>query len=487
MRCADEHELDELASWIIYHHMLGVSLFVLASHHCSDQDHARFMQSLDNLACHPPIMILDAFRCARPGFQASAYRAAVDMLLHGARTRSGVRVVAPRSSTHVAFFDADEYLVGPIHELLTSRYVDLGMWLINTTVFGSSSRMVRPAGFVPANFVMAAAQRAPSWLRPTDFESVEKRRFHKSACRLVDMAARKLAIFPGQGGTWVHECLRGTEGSLLGREPSRVGPAVRELRVGSAVLPSQLLRVHHYFVKSNEEFQHKLRRGRVDIPPKGSSRERESYEQLFHPLYNDRADLALLEQSVHHIKARLHSTQTTTVEPSDQLQMWRQDTRGCSARVFAARLALNHTAYPADVRTSLEKRCLASPQSVACWLVGPKARHAPSADSGRRRPHFEQLNGTGHCCQADPNKRILVTKSTGRFRDPKKCMGLCAADPHCRFFSHSEHLGSCALCSACSLALDVQASSRAGQTQITGGNLSWQTWARRAHVIVHIR
>eukprot|EP00966_Prymnesium_polylepis_P098811 2288251-Prymnesium_polylepis.1 len=63
---------------------------------------------------------------------------------------------------------------------------------------------------------------------------------HKSACLLSAFAERSPdAMFPGLHGQWAHECMVGTAGSLLSKDPALVpDPSVRLQSVRSAMLPS---------------------------------------------------------------------------------------------------------------------------------------------------------------------------------------------------------------------------------------------------------
>lgn len=149
---ASQAEDAEAVAWVLYHMAVGVSSFVFVSNHCRQEHFARFTAAISAAACPPSAVILEQFRCAPHGFQTSAYRAAVQELLRRPTEFEPER-------TFVAFTDIDEYLVGSVESLFEAGLGDVGMWLIPSTVFGTSYREKRggDGDFTPANFVMTAA------------------------------------------------------------------------------------------------------------------------------------------------------------------------------------------------------------------------------------------------------------------------------------------------------------------------------------------
>jgi hypothetical protein len=383
-----------LSDWLLYHHIVGVHTYVLLSNECGGLAHSKLL-SAANVAspCGYRIRVLvdSTFRCATR-FQTAAYRHAITLLL-------SLRDLDPRQ-TRVAFTDVDEYMILP-----SGRSIgELGppstpMWTVSQTLYGSSARQSVASGFVPANFIMAAAPTSScSYCAEQELRELEQKRDHKSICSLAELdSAGPNRTFPGANGMWVHECL----------------PHDR-----SVALPKGVVSLAHYWAMSDEEFQHKLDRRRPDFP---GARYRTRYYQ---PLYNDHVDLGLLEG------------------------LLRRDTGSCSIEFENAR-------YSTPVREALKQHCspLAnqSSENRACTrLVSATPPSASAFEMGVERPFFSLLHETKRCCKEGGGLQLNLLLTTRKHvaHNASACEPLCLRDFACGFFSHHV-LGACILWSSC--------------------------------------
>lgn len=270
-RISHERELSEMISWMHYHQALGVAAYAVVSHHCSTEEHSRFRDALASAVCSPTVIMLEDFRCeaATAKLQTTALRATVRKLLDS-------HPEFEPEATHVGFIDLDEYLVGSIDALFASSYGELPMWLIPSTVYGSSYRVNRSSGFLPANYILAAARRCP-YCKVWDQKALFSHSMHKSACLLSTLVNQSTAnVFPGLNGEWVHECLAGTNGSMLAKGLISHSSRRSLKHVPSATLPTGVLHLNHYFTRSEQDWQAKNARGRLD--------HKQAYSHVYQPL-----------------------------------------------------------------------------------------------------------------------------------------------------------------------------------------------------------
>ena len=228
-------ELRYFRDWVVYHHLLGVDEFVIISNECDadGEGEANLKRSILDIPCAPTFTFVDGFQtrwqdkklinCAS-SFQTNAYRQAVQEM----RSRADI----DPTRTRLLFSDVDEYLVvhghaggssAPADAIFAAGAPNASMWTVPQVLYGSSFRDLPPVGFVPANFVMAAAARCP-YCDQGERRELTQHREHKSMCRLSDMLAvadPKQQLFPRDGGRWVHECLATERGVSL--PPDKVG------------------------------------------------------------------------------------------------------------------------------------------------------------------------------------------------------------------------------------------------------------------------
>ena len=139
----------------------------------------------------------------------------------------------------------------------------------------------------------------------------------------------------------------------------------------------------------------------------------------------------------HHVDVRVLDSLLAVERPAASA---RGHGQGCG-------ISLRRTAFPSLVRRQLEHHCHGAARSSACnRLVGHKLRAQAS-------PQFTLMHGAARCCLNVLNKpmqwNVVLTTYTGYNHTPAGCEPLCAADPGCTHFSHSNKTGVCLLFSEC--------------------------------------
>jgi len=137
----------------------------------------------------------------------------------------------------MAFIDADEFLFSPKGSLATNldKYKQYPGIVVNEVFFGSNGHIDRPKGLVIENYT----------------KREEKLNLHvKSICQpsRTLCPANNPHTFLYFGGTGV------TENGVPSTEPL------------TPTHSSDVFRIHHYWVKSKEDYEGKIRRGRADVP-----------------------------------------------------------------------------------------------------------------------------------------------------------------------------------------------------------------------------
>jgi hypothetical protein len=233
--------------------------------------------------------------------------------------------------------------------------------------------------------------------------------------------------------------------------------------VRSAMLPSRVLHINHYFTKSDEDWQAKSTRGRLDRKP--------TYSRIFQPLYNDHVDLGILLGAVD-----LASNMTGSRPISTNTE------RLCATRRLGQHLVPNGSSFPRWADERLKGHCSAAigtARTVCSHLL--KGENAAASNWSFAAERFALVHTQGRCCHPEdgkPSSTFMLMRSHNNFvREPQGCERLCATDPACAFFSHSVHWQNCILCSAC-----VHSNATRNRTG-TKSARRYTSWERLSHVV----
>jgi hypothetical protein len=212
-------EAPYLLEWLAFHKMVGADLFVLYDNGSSDGG----AELIRNSIFARNVTVIDWPE--HPGML-SAY--------------NHFRINHAARATWAAFIDIDEFLMpaggGSIRDpLARGIYQDHSAILLQRLVFGPAGHGRKPPGLVVENYTRRLAETAAS------------SRHVKSIVRAQDML--------GMDTPYVARCT----GPACNTRGETVPP--------KAIQPSEchdVMVVKHYFTKSREEWELKLRRGRVD-------------------------------------------------------------------------------------------------------------------------------------------------------------------------------------------------------------------------------
>ncbi|MDR2050957.1 MAG: glycosyltransferase family 92 protein [Deltaproteobacteria bacterium] len=226
--CILKDEDPFLAEWFSYHTLIGVEHFFVydnsSRNPARDNPFIRTMLSSGRLTLTP---------ADGPGMQLPVY--AHCLATYGPLCK------------WLAFIDLDEF-VCPLREedlrFLLTEYEEFSCLALNWKCFGSGGRISRPPGLVLRNYRERFVKRYA-------------RNFHVKSLVQPDRAARvnsPHSFCPRPGETAVNDVFR-------------------PLPPGCALAPVSWERacVNHYLFKSQQDFEHRLRRGRSDIPFGGST------------------------------------------------------------------------------------------------------------------------------------------------------------------------------------------------------------------------
>lgn len=252
--------------WLAYHQSLGVTDFVLIPNECHPEA-TRALHAAISPLLTPGISVIHHFQCAASFFQGKAYAAAVWHLLKE-------RPELDPSTTRVAFYDVDEFLVAPLMgnlgTLLAGLPADADAWHLADLAFGSSDRRSRPLrGGVLANYVLRADTGSArirvgnaGWQLGCSDEfncstNIAAALLYKSVCKLSTLALRThfaladaYSVQPPQmAPNAAHDCFNPTA------------------NVTTYAVPEEQLRLHHFTSKSEAEWEVKKTRGRADQSP----------------------------------------------------------------------------------------------------------------------------------------------------------------------------------------------------------------------------
>ena len=243
MACAImKNEERWIAEWIAFHRVVGFDRFVLYDNGSDDRtlDIVRSLPQQDKIRIvHWPF---------RPG-QLSAYQHAIENFSH--------------SAEWIAFIDIDEFCVpvgAPDVRAVLKRYEKYGSLLLHWVMFGSAGRV----DTAPDLCIEMFTQRAP-----LDFFANRHVKTIAQSRRLKQVGP-DLHIFSVDGvmATEDYREYQTLSGGFLEAEPV-----------------ANILRLHHYFVKSREHWREKVSRRRADNDQMRDIEEFDTYDR------NDIVDL----------------------------------------------------------------------------------------------------------------------------------------------------------------------------------------------------
>jgi O-antigen biosynthesis protein len=217
---AFKDERADLVEWVAYHRAIGVTHFVLYDNESSDGGASALLaSSFKNYVTVIPMT-------GRP-VQQPAFKHFIDFYA--------------RRWDWVAFIDIDEFIhpidTDSLRDLL-SRYDEFSAVLLHWLTFGPNGHEKRPNGLVINNYTQRLPKR----------DAVN--RHVKSLVRTADLA-----------GVLVTAHVFETTGPVCN---SRAEPVSREPIQQSVC--HDVICINHYYTKSREDWELKLRRGRPDVP-----------------------------------------------------------------------------------------------------------------------------------------------------------------------------------------------------------------------------
>lgn len=217
-------EADYVEEWLAFHILQGVSRVILYDNNSSDDTCARarsFAKRID-------VQIVP-WRGSAGNFDLTQKLAYSD----GARRLSS-------AADYVAFLDLDEFLFAsdyrPLGQTLAAFPAEVAAIAVNQRVFGSSAQQLSTGGLVTSRFIMAAAADHPEghW-----FKTIAR------PDRIVEFDT-------------VHSVVLGSGSYVL--SDGRPLPPRHDHRGFSSLIAEGALRLHHYMLKSRQEFERKKQR-----------------------------------------------------------------------------------------------------------------------------------------------------------------------------------------------------------------------------------
>jgi Glycosyltransferase family 92 len=200
-------EASYLAEWIEFHRLVGVERFYLYNN-ASEDDH---LEVLEPYLADGTVVLSDAG--SEPG-------------RGGLQTRTYTRCVQERNESRwIAFLDLDEFLFSPTGRPLPELLADYEQWPavgVNRAWFGTAGHRTRPPGLVLENYL----QR-------------QDRRGHSSVKSIVDPSRTVQALDPHR--------FTFSEGFPVDESKQPIDGVMTQ------TYSYELLRVNHYYTKSEEE------------------------------------------------------------------------------------------------------------------------------------------------------------------------------------------------------------------------------------------
>lgn len=214
-------EEEAIAEWILYHHALGFDTLLVVDHLSRDGTAAEALAA-------GRIADVRIFRVdlETPGLQAMLYAQVCE------RWRD--------EFDWIAFFDADEFLVGPsgamIPDLLAAR-AEAAAVVVPWLMFGSSGHVEKPAGLA----IEAYRRRAPHDFLPNHHVKSIVRPARVTSCINAHcFAVDGATLLPGG------RAARWSDPGKLDHHPV-----------------DEPWRLHHYFTRSRRHWEDRLRRGQI--------------------------------------------------------------------------------------------------------------------------------------------------------------------------------------------------------------------------------
>jgi len=257
-----KNEADYVEEWLAFHTLQGVGRIILYDNNSSDDTCRRatsFAKHVDLQIVHWPDSA-DGFDCT----QRLAY-------LDGARRLAGL-------ADYVAFIDLDEFVFAsdyrPLGQVLAHFPADTAAIAVNQRVFGSAAQPSSTGDLVTSRFTRAAAADHPEghW-----FKTIAR------PDRIVEFDSVHSVVL--NSGSYVL-----SDGRPLPPRPEHPGQ--------SSIVAEGALRLHHYILKSRQEFElKKLRWSGQDL--------RDRYTDAYFDL-RDMSINAVCNERLKPLAARIH-------------------------------------------------------------------------------------------------------------------------------------------------------------------------------------
>ena len=257
-----KNEADYVEEWLAFHTLQGVGRIILYDNNSSDDTYRRatsFAKHVDLQIVHWPDSA-DGFDCT----QRLAY-------FDGARRLAGL-------ADYVAFIDLDEFVFAsdyrPLGKVLTHFPADTAAIAVNQRVFGSAAQSSSTEDLVTSRFTRAAAADHPEghW-----FKTIAR------PDRIVEFDS-------------VHSVVLNSGAYVL--SDGRPLPPRHEHPGQSSIVAEGALRLHHYILKSRQEFElKKLRWSGQDL--------RDRYTDAYFDL-RDLSINAVCDERLKPLAARIH-------------------------------------------------------------------------------------------------------------------------------------------------------------------------------------
>jgi Glycosyltransferase family 92 len=230
----DEHPVD-LCEWVAFHLQVGVEKFTV-------YDNQSVIPVIETLRPYSDKGLVDVVEFPGKGKQMPAY----DHYLHNFGNQT----------VFAGVIDADEYLVPQVKDSIPAvleEYEAYGGLGVSWRIFGSNGHLTKPNGLLIENFTQASPK---TWHENSHIKSIvqpaktRRTNYNPHSFLYQDGFGCVSEDFKLVKNAWTAHC-------------------------------SEKLRLNHYFTKSREEFELKVKRGRADVSdPNIKGRSMEDFENF---------------------------------------------------------------------------------------------------------------------------------------------------------------------------------------------------------------